>query len=254
MVNDTEYDKSVTRINSENIFRYLQGFKTTSSGEQMFGRREEFAKVIDLGPVVSDSIKYMYDNPKYMFNQQGLSVPVEQLRVIYFVYGHLGSSEIRSTDISYGTEDSVVMKPSLDQAIQNNGIPIIQIHTHPNDFMFTPDDYLFLIWGTSETSFRMLQSVIVACPGLQVMALATNETPIYESVKDASNYLDKIKIAFNDNLREEVSNSISRGIGNSEALNGYARRINSMQVELTRELGLKMYTSNNMRIFKEFTA
>lgn len=95
---------------------------------------------------------------------------VERSRVIFY---DPQDNELRITGITDGTyssTDTEVVK--LYKSVKT---PLLGIHTHPTDALFSPQDFsTLLIRPLDET---LLRGELVLCPNIQVLALSTTLTP-----------------------------------------------------------------------------
>lgn len=71
---------------------------------------------------------------------------------------------------------------SIDETIFSEKLPLIHLHTHPDNVLFSPNDYYPLITRAALYGYgRRLKAVMVLCPSLQVLALATARTMLLSS-------------------------------------------------------------------------
>lgn len=90
---------------------------------------------------------------------------------------------IGTTEVTFGDYTSVRgAVHSIDETIFSEKLPLMQLHTHPDDILFSPNDYYPLITKTALYGYgRRLKAVMVLCPNLQVLALATARTMLLSS-------------------------------------------------------------------------
>jgi len=227
------------KVDSNNFVRYLQGFSTTESGQALEGRKEDFVSEIDLGEKITGIIDRMAETQKVN--------SVEQGKVVYVT---IKTGEIGETNTVTGSELGVDLKPALMEAINNGGIPIMVVHSHPNKYMFTPKDYLTLVSGNK--SIRITRAEVVLLPDdSQVMAVATSETPIFSSPEEAEKYLANRDAELEEAIRTEAG---SVGMDELAARDAAARKTNSMLVAMASELNVKLYRRVEKGKFKAFSA
>ncbi len=94
---------------------------------------------------------------------------------------------IKYSDIKFGEIDHV-QNTTLD-VIKDNKTPLLDMHTHPDDTLFSPIDYAVLL-NLLYKPAALVNASLVLCPGLQVLALATNQTSIKE-VQEINTILDE---------------------------------------------------------------
>lgn len=320
----------IARIGTKNFSDYLIGM-TFSNGEKLRGDIDDFEKQIEVPEVIHNSIKEMYEQqqeadltgPSYELRRQRLIKEMEkyssglgealdgvspqkglaeQARVIY---SDLDNDEIKSTKSVFGHGYEVDPRDVLTEAANNNGVPLMLVHTHPEDVFFSPQDFaLMMVKISSENiSARLMNAGIVLLPDMQIMAIATADTPMVTGMEtgniigskneamemgttdilkkglDLLNQIHErrkvvegvaaIKEAVgkeNEAIVEEVAKKFNILEGESEMLEKLqqnnekdtrdegARFHNSELVGFAKEIGIKLYFSQDMRTFKEFSA
>lgn len=320
--------QKIARIGTDSFIAYLVGIKETPIGS-LRGDIDDFEKAIEVPAEIHQAIKEMYElrreglitGPTLEKRKSALAVEmnnisaglgdsfmhlqpkvghIEQARVVYIDVnnGELGST---SSTFGYGVEVSV-FEP-LQEAIAKNGLPIMSIHTHPEDANFSFADYSPLLMGSSTEGVRLMKAQVVLLPKMQLMVVVTRDTPIFTEGDDVNSLvsgrrdeldqqelqlarksLAKLK-AFSDRKRlADLVNMLREALGeehkamvdelakrggiqaNESALlqaeigketkrapDESARIINTAQVSFARELNLKLYFSQDMRTFKEFS-
>jgi len=229
------------KVDSNNFVRYLQGFSTTESGQALEGRKEDFVSEIDLGEKITGIIDRMAETQKVK--------SVEQGKVVYVT---IKTGEIGETNTVTGSELGVDLKPALMEAINNGGIPIMVVHSHPNEYMFTPKDYLTLVSGNEPKSIRITRAEVILLPdNSQVMAVATSETPIFSSPEEAKKYLANRDAELEEAIRTEAG---SVGMDEVAARDAAAQKTNSMLVAMASELNVKLYRRVEKGKFEAFSA
>jgi hypothetical protein len=224
------------RIDSSNFIRYLQGFRLTTAGRPIEGEKRDFGKEIDLGERITKIIDDMSDAQDTIKNP---GIESSEHGKVMFV--RIKTGEIEGTSMVTGTGLEVNLKPAFEEALGEGGLPIIAVHDHPNEYMFTPKDYLPLIAGDRKSSTRMTRAIIVLLPnGTQLMAVATNETPIFSSSEKAERFLE----VRDEEMKESAGNKV---------LNEAAQIINSAQGSVATELNVKLYRRVGKGNFKEFS-
>lgn len=253
--------------------------------------------------VASELEKYIPGITQHLENSGEKNVTVEQARVIYVDIdtGNLGAT---SSTFGYGYETDV--SPAFQEAITNNGLPLIIIHTHPKDVLFSPEDYsgMMVKVNADNDSARLMNAAIVLLPdGMQLMALATKDTPMLEQEEvqgllvaeneesqskktglltkslDLLNQISERKriITGVSQIRELVGSKYASVVDESakqfniqpgeleqlenmtkkveeNALNSRAKTNNTELVAFAKKIGVKLYFSQDMRTFKEFSA
>lgn len=164
------------RLTSDNLLGYLTGY------DQDGGRipqldAESFPRILDLRSVRKSL--YELDSAKTTFKEQ------EKARSLYF---SLDKNNTDSTEIIFGTEKYRVpaTEQLLDLFFQGN-IPMIGVHTHPNVGMLSPEDYTPLLLDRGGAP--LCRAVMVIDPSIQVLAIATKDTPRFSNIDSLHQYI-----------------------------------------------------------------
>ncbi len=103
--------------------------------------------------------------------------PVERFKLAYWDFEN-ESESVKSTRVIYGEHDSVLSGAAHRKVDQLGNTPLLGIHTHRRDALFSSDDDSNLI---SEDSYYphhpKLRGNIVVCLNVQLLALATPNSP-----------------------------------------------------------------------------
>lgn len=321
----------IARIGTDNFVDYLVG-KRVSNGEVLRGDMDDFEKQIEVPEVMHQAIKEMYEEKRegqamgpnhrarqakvasqleeyipgitqHLENSSEEMVTAEQVRV---VYTDMDTQKIGVTSSTFGYGYEADVTPAFQEATGKNGLPLMIVHTHPKDILFSPEDYsTMMVKVTADNdSARLMNAAIVLLPdGMQLMALATKDTPMLdqgevqkllvteneESQANKMGLLTKsLDLLGQINERKRVIigvNQIKDVLGpkyadvvdeqakqfniqpgeleqledmgkqvEREALNSRAKTNNTELVAFAKKIGVKLYFSQDMRTFKEFTA
>lgn len=177
-----------------------------------------------------------------------------------FVYLDQTDGAIRTTDITAGSHDSVAL--DFSEYRKKGGLELMDIHTHPDDVLFSAQDYTSLCG--SKYGQRYMKAALVLCPTIQMLAFATKNTPKL-SLNQSYEYAAAWKETFNQRLQdvyvEEVKlrEYLSKNGWNEYSLhasrtNDYESKsknvANQTLVELSRAINIKMYISTNGQNFQ----
>jgi hypothetical protein len=196
-------DSTEPVINSDSLFYYLL------SVPYLWEKGQQFSNHLDLRPY-SIYLKELYDQVKVDFvlpesereqrsaSQQDFhttdpetndflqeskariegirnrQAAVERSRTIYSDRDDLAT--IKATEIVHGTYSQV--QAGLYDVIDNGGIPLLDVHTHPSDSPFSIHDYAPIITEYFVDGPAAVNGLIVICPNIQILALATALTPM----------------------------------------------------------------------------
>ncbi|KKU62412.1 MAG: hypothetical protein UX87_C0049G0013 [Candidatus Amesbacteria bacterium GW2011_GWA1_47_16] len=228
-----EVSEKRARISPKNFVYYLAGVSETGEG-RLVGRKEDFDKEFDAGETISQTIKEMYSSKRtgegmgedtdnriarlktaleeimpgvgkiFETSKQG-EVELEQARVIII---NTDTQMLGATEPVYGMGAEVNLMETLDKVPTGNSLPLIIVHTHPQDQLFSFDDYFPMLIGEPETGRRFFRGIMVLTPEMQVMAVATSDTPIFWNAKEAEQFIlahntefEEMKIA---NVKEKL--------------------------------------------------
>ena len=167
-------------------------------------RNWQFAPNLDLGeftPVIQDVYGQMRD--VYVFPEQREKEPMVPRVTGYKYTDSLTKTLAEDVDAFWQQKakaecsTTVYYDPKLDavdysevrsykfaeaetetyKLAEEEKIPMIEIHTHDTDCLLTPQDYSRLLLGVFNDGSRLVSSLIVLCPSMQVLALPTPATP-----------------------------------------------------------------------------
>ena len=125
---------------------------------------------------------FLLDHTKQMGGSKAIA---ERARVIY--WGIKGG--VQGTKISSGDHTSVSQFWTFLRTALHLGIPLMDIHTHPDDALPSTADYYELVCSPYEGK-RTVRASMVLCPNIQILTVATPTTPAlpykeYVELKDA---------------------------------------------------------------------
>lgn len=92
------------------------------------------------------------------------------------IYYDPEKSLIDATEVIHGEFGSTTA--ATYEVFQAGQIPLMEVHTHPHNELFSPLDYYRMIVNLFNEPYRMLRAAVVLCPDIQVMALATPQTSL----------------------------------------------------------------------------
>lgn len=116
--------------------------------------------------------------------------------------------------------------------LMDNGFdPLIEFHTHPTDFLFSPIDYTSLLTDYYEGGVRLVPALVVLCRNVQVLALPTPQTPFLD--------LEKLE----EFIRKWDGELVAR---NSEIESLFAQRSNLVTDAITRKAVSVQETVDNL--------
>ena len=104
-----------------------------------------------------------------------VQIPGERSATVFYdeTAGELGLTEVRFGEAFKGTYELVIN--SDDGPVRHR---LFVMHTHPFDSLPSTIDYQPVLFGDPEIGHRFAPGIIVLCPDMQILALATGETPI----------------------------------------------------------------------------
>lgn len=101
---------------------------------------------------------------------------VERSRTVYLDYN---DNQFRVSPITHHRFDAGKVD-TIDIWNQGN-LPLMEIHTHPDNTLLSPVDYWRILGRVfSDSPEGLIRSAILICPDIQILAVATNETQLIE--------------------------------------------------------------------------
>lgn len=122
-----------------------------------------------VNPKVYDLIEDMDKTNLEIMNQQA-----EGERSMTIFYDPMDGL-YKDSPIQHGKYAAV--KVDTIELIKDEKIPILQLHTHPADSLFSPIDYNPLLTSIYKNDERIVNATLVVCPSVQVLALPTPLSP-----------------------------------------------------------------------------
>lgn len=215
----------IAKIGTSNFTEFLTGRSTTYSGDAIRADLDDFEKQIEVPEPVHQAIKEMYEQKRegsfaspaseererQMAAQVDLLSPglgeeflkrekknetLEQARV---VFEDPQTGELGSTASTFGYGSEVSLFEPIQEAIGQGCLPVLPIHTHPRDANLSFDDYSLMLTGIGNNQHdRLMTSTMVLLPSMQILALATKDTPVFGNGQD----LDKFKSSHHEEFRQ----------------------------------------------------
>ncbi len=113
---------------------------------------------------------------------------LEELKAIYYqkaagerstiIFFDRESGNLKRTPLSFG--DITSTSSDYNMVIQEKGIPVINIHTHPRNAFFSIQDFSSMLTRAFSDEMPFDYASTVLCPDYQILAIATAETPVME--------------------------------------------------------------------------
>lgn len=171
------------------LFRYLMGEKTIKGGP------DNFPEAFDLGAFESELREAHLQRPEGSFfdEQTRKKMAGEDNGAAEGIDDRLAAitGEAESTMAIYlDPEDGEIktasgtdLKPGevwskVPELMQQGKLPLLDTHTHSSESLLSIEDLDFLIMGDPERGHRALYATMILCPKSQVLAVATEKTPI----------------------------------------------------------------------------
>lgn len=143
-------------------------------------------------------IHEQYENERVaMYSAQ---IPVERGSVIYF------DRQDKLIKYSPPQHGEVFETTSDVYSLINEGmIPMIEVHTHPTDHLFSPIDFERVLTTYPGSKRRIVNGSIVLCPDWQILAIPTFRTPYLsgDELGDRINNVEK-QYALSDTRDEQL--------------------------------------------------
>lgn len=154
------------------------------------------------GQLMPSSIQALSD----LFSQKA---HVESGRTLYL---DMDTDKIDATGIDSGKVTEVAL-PFLE-LWQQRKVPGLLIHTHPASQMPSAIDYDTLLKDYLENGTRLLRGIMVLCPEVQILALATNKTPLLPTAKVDEMIIanNKLTTDFFEKVTKILTKAMEKGI------------------------------------------
>lgn len=222
---------------AENLDRidHTKQFTTNEFHGYLLGNKDSLSEllpsVVDLSAYIP-RINEMYDTQIQRSMWRDYRVPLEQrLRdpKEISIAGERGCSSyydpktqtIKFTPIIHGKEGSVT-REAFD-LIRQQKLPILEIHTHPEDQLFSPRDYVTLLLKVG-VGTRFMKAALLPCPSNQILALASSETAKYDQ-DELEKLLNEWDKQHNVELDQITQSSMDRERINSERFERAVERL-----------------------------
>lgn len=155
---------------------FQEMYDTVSEG--YFHKEEQRRKFDDLAREIESSSGRDNIVARYVRQLGQRKAIAERARVIYTTpwRGEVKATKIRSGEHTQVKTGSIYFILSL-----LGRIPLLDVHTHPGDSLFSPTDYFLLLTGPRR--YPLVRAAVVLCPTVQILALATGTTPYLQPDK-----------------------------------------------------------------------
>lgn len=131
--------------------------------------------------VFQDSVeKAIGEERRRVLNQEfNRQESVERSQVIYY---DADNDLFKISPINHGEHRKVSVATFDYFEPQQGHIPLVEIHTHPHNSLFSPQDYARMILSSSvNVNYRMIKACLVLCSNVQILVLVRPETVFYTS-------------------------------------------------------------------------
>lgn len=179
------------------------------------------------------------------------------------VYFDKNRAEYLIGGLSFGGFGEV--KGRLDEFYTEDTFPMMTIHTHPINSLPSLDDYGPLVNKIAEPNIREINSGLIICPNVQVLYLATPETPFLsdkeyerklrefgEESNNGEGSLKSWKGLSVDEIREDIERTKGELAINPDAYN-FWRLNNTLLLQAAREWRIRLYASIDKQNFIVFS-
>lgn len=178
-------------ISQEKILKHLQGT------EPLKGRPEDFPTTLDLGILEGEirglreqhieGFAHTEDDRKRLLEEghdpEWVNRKVAEAEVARTIYFDRQTGKVEYFDSTDHHESSVSVRS--DGRLLGNA-PLLDLHTHPAESLPSIQDFFPLIEGLPELQRRVHRGIMILNPDTQVLALATDATPLLKPVDAAA--------------------------------------------------------------------
>jgi hypothetical protein len=204
------------------------------------------------------------------------------------VYCDPENATIQITEIVEGQpsapgEDPTV-EPGVLSTLRDGHIPLLPVHVHPENGMLNDFDYAVLLQKAYPDGQPAVRASMVLCPDMQILAVATNETPAPMESDQIDAFLEHWDKRFKNEDREGLEMLETKAIQVAEAgkvdwqtsgdqsmaydpnnnpeysamkqeiLAREQQAYHRVHMEIARAMGVAIYTSTDMTTFTRATA
>jgi len=185
---------------------------------------EALPKKIELD-IYTPIMDEMYEHKEHRTYWEDTSIPLERKlkegEKMIPIAGERGCSSfidpetmtIQFTPIIHGKEGEVGREAY--NLIDQKKLPLVEIHTHPENQFFSPEDLLMLVvqYGNA----RFMKAALLLCPDNQILAVATSETLKY-SQDELSEKLEEWHQQYETDLDQISLRSLAKESLNTQRL------------------------------------
>lgn len=152
------------------------------------------------------------------------------------IYYDIETQQIGRSTIEHGDHASV-----LSQSIPlllDDKVPLIDIHTHPNNDFFSPQDYASFFVNIfppdNDTKARLTGANMVIAADYQYLAVPTKKTPLAKSDEERTQFIDELDAPM-ENEKGHIEHLKSRSTKLWNHLSNYpANEINKLLSEISK--------------------
>lgn len=124
----------------------------------------------------------------------------ERTRIVFAVPSPSNGSQVEFGPITHGEYRQV-----KSGSVIPGRLPLLRMHTHPYNALFSPQDYIALITDMRARSGlrkRLFYAEMVICPNMQALALASSATPLFPD-EEAEKYVHGAEQNFNERFKAQ---------------------------------------------------
>ncbi len=159
---------------SKQLALYLFGVDSLKGGPSKFPNQFSFNGTYE---VFGDYMRELDGQRPRVTQEHLLGIKIEdEVEVSKTIYYDGEMNSVRVTDPVQGDHGSV--RSSITKAYDAYKRPLIEMHTHSEESLPSVEDYQFILMGNPEAKSRAIRAIAVLCPKIQILALATDQTPI----------------------------------------------------------------------------
>lgn len=184
----------------------------------------QLPKTVDLSDYTS-RVEEMYTTQIQKGEWEDFSIPLDQRlqhrRKFIQVAGERGcisyydpeTKTIRFTPIVHG-EEGKVGRETFD-LIQHDKLPLVEIHTHPLEDFFSPQDFIPILMSVGRGKARVMKAALLLLPSSQILALASSDTSKYDqsALGRMLNEWQSAQTAAGDRFIQQVTDSEKANTG-----------------------------------------
>lgn len=179
---------------------------------------------------------YRSEDPEALRNYLRSEGLAERSMTVYF---DPRSKKVVTSDVNLGSYGEVQL--DIAYARDFNFFPVMHIHTHPDDSFFSAVDYRAILVKHPFLKRRFFVSQVLVCPNIQILALATADTPLFNTPEQVEDFTEDLENRFKLDIPpavEQLTELLAFHMRQKDLLKVQANIYGEEVLRLSKEYGL----------------